>query len=64
MVAPDESEAALDTFFADPRSVQLVAEQGAKARERYEEWRRKAGPMRPVYVSGLARRRALAPAFG
>lgn len=43
VVALDESDDALDAFFAARDSVQFVAEEGARARERYEEWRRKAG---------------------
>lgn len=64
VVALDESEDALDAFFADPESARVVAEAGASARERYEEWRRRAGPVRPTYVSSAARSRgALSPAF-
>lgn len=55
VVAPDESEDALDAFFADPNSVQVVAEEGARARERYEEWRRKAGPVSPSHDPRAAR---------
>ena len=64
VVAPDASEDALDTFFANPDSVRLVAEEGARARDRYEEWRRRAGPVRPTYVSkAIVERRAFSPAF-
>ncbi|MDQ3931483.1 MAG: hypothetical protein M3252_01390 [Actinomycetota bacterium] len=48
VVAPDESEDLLDAFFADPASLQTVATEGARARDRYEEWRRKAGPVSPA----------------
>ncbi len=64
VVAPDEREDELDAFFADPLNVAAVAEEGARARERYEEWRRQAGPVRPSYGSSAARPRpALSPVF-
>ncbi len=63
VVAPDESEEALDSFFADPDSIRVVAEEGARARDRYEEWRRRSGPVRPGYGSNAAvNRRAFSPA--
>ncbi len=65
VVALDESEEALDAFFADANNVQLVAEEGARARHRYEEWRRKAGPVRPAFVPSAAKYRGVSsPAFG
>ncbi|MFN2555603.1 MAG: hypothetical protein ABR592_01810 [Nitriliruptorales bacterium] len=64
VVALDQSEEALNAFFAHPSSVRLVAEEGARARARYEEWRRKAGPVRLPYVSRAARQRnTLSPVF-
>ncbi len=65
VVALDESDDALDAFFAGANHVQLVAEEGARARDRYEEWRRKAGPVRPAYVPSAGRYRGFSsPAFG
>lgn len=64
VVALDETEQTLDAFFADADSVRIVAEEGARARERYEEWRRKAGPTRPAHIARIAgSRRELSPAF-
>ncbi|MDP8927972.1 MAG: hypothetical protein M3O70_05155 [Actinomycetota bacterium] len=55
VVALDDSEDVLDAFFADPERLQMVADEGARARERYEEWRRKAGPSSPSYDPRAAR---------